>query len=1127
MEAAVVGAVVGVSIRILLDNLLLIPVEQITIFWGLKKDLKKLRNSFLMIQDFLDDAEMQQVSNKAVKRWLKKLEAVAYDADNVLDELNYEVLRRNMKLNKVHAFFSRSNPIAFRRKMANKIRNINEELELINKDATGFGLQMRLVAPTPSAGSNIIDGRETDSYTADPVVLGREDDVSRIVEMLITSPAEQMLSVLPIVGMGGLGKTTLARQVYNNEVIKTHFQQRIWVYVSQNFDAIVLFKKILESLTEESIEYGSTREDLLKKIKKRSEGKRYLLVLDDVWNEEMEKWDDFKNSLLGISSGRSHGIIVTTRSDKVSSIVKTLSVHKLESLSEDNCWSIIKAKAFREGDIIPPEFETIGKNIAERCQGLPLAAKVVGGMLLDKSKDEWLSIEDTWLSNLGGDGNTISKILKLSFDRLSPPSLKKCFACCSIFPKYVWVSPEDLIELWMAEGFLQADHGNDMETMGNKFFNLLLQNSLLQVVKRDEDGKIVFCNMHDLVHDLACSVLGAKSIGTNGNVPDELYQARYITLKSFGDKSCAISKEEAKHVRALFMECKVFHNMLDFKSLHVLILTGEDLKQLPSSIGKLIHLRLIDTTLSRIEYLPDSICKLHYLETIRVDETYFKKLPNTLKYLCNLRHLHIPNIKLPLDIGTLTSLQTLPYFQVGHEKGWGIVELGSLKNLKGTLEIHNLEKVCDKEEAKNAHLFQKTNILKLKFAWSELREGDINDENVLEGLQPHPNLKSLEIDGFKGRNFPLWILKMAVHDDLEGHWIRFNHLIEIRLTNCKECEEIPMLGHLPYLKRLYLHDLPNVRSIDSSFYGIDNYSTSSSSNNQVQRETITLFPVLEKLELCKMSNLIEWREAELPTCLGLIVFPCLEYLKITECRKLMGSPSHFPYLKELEISAIDNALPLTNIYENKLLSLTKLKLDKVDGLVCLPNCLFYNNQNLSDISIKDCPNLTHLVPSFGDGKVSLKTFEVQNCLNLRILPNDLHSLSSLEILIIMNCPNLKSIPYPSGEQTRGFTNLRMLDVEWCEALTSLPCEMIASCAASLELLGLVGLSSLTNFAEVFRLVPKMPRLAHLGISAVPKFTYSPMEIGSFGNLHTLHVTPLKDSLDLASFEEFLDVLLQG
>ncbi|KAL0289926.1 UNVERIFIED_CONTAM: Disease resistance protein RGA2 [Sesamum angustifolium] len=246
-----------------------------------------------MIQDFLDDAEMQQVTNKAVKRWLKKLEAVAYDADDVLDELNYKVLRRKIKKSnkKVQTFFSRSNSVAFRRKIAQKIKNINEKLELINQEATGFGLQMRFAgAHAPNAGSNTADGRETDSYTADPIVLGREDDVSGIVEMLITSPAEQVLSILPIVGMGGLGKTTLARQVYNNEMIKTHFEERIWVYVFENFDAVVLFKKILESLTGESIEYGSSREVLLQKIQKNLKAKRYLLVLDDVWNEETEKW---------------------------------------------------------------------------------------------------------------------------------------------------------------------------------------------------------------------------------------------------------------------------------------------------------------------------------------------------------------------------------------------------------------------------------------------------------------------------------------------------------------------------------------------------------------------------------------------------------------------------------------------------------------------------------------------------------------------------------------------------------------------------------------------------------------------------------------------------------------------
>ncbi|KAK4406203.1 hypothetical protein Sango_0626800 [Sesamum angolense] len=208
MEEAVVGAVVGASVQILLQNLLSIPEQEINLFQGFKKGLKKLQNSFLMIQDFLDDAEMQQVTNKAVKRWLKKLEAVAYDADDVLDELNYTVLRRKIKKSnkKVQTFFSRSNSVAFRRKMAQKIKNINEKLELINQEATGFGLQMRFAgAHAPNAVSNTADGRETDSYTADPIVLGREDDVSGIVE-IITSQLNKCCLSFQLLGWEDWGR---------------------------------------------------------------------------------------------------------------------------------------------------------------------------------------------------------------------------------------------------------------------------------------------------------------------------------------------------------------------------------------------------------------------------------------------------------------------------------------------------------------------------------------------------------------------------------------------------------------------------------------------------------------------------------------------------------------------------------------------------------------------------------------------------------------------------------------------------------------------------------------------------------------------------------------------------------
>ncbi|KAI3470245.1 hypothetical protein Pfo_026908 [Paulownia fortunei] len=830
------GAVLGAAIKVLLQNLLSVSEEQISLVRDFRKDLKRLNESASMIQDFLDDAEKKQVTENAVKRWLKKLEGVAFDADNVLDELNYEDLSKKMETQ-------------------NKIK----------KKASCFGLQMKLAsAHAPGAGSDPPAGLETDSFTVDPIILGRENDVSRIVEMMTTSPVEQVFSILPIVGMGGLGKTT----------IKTHFEKHIWVH-AKFFDVVILFNNILTSSTTKIVELGN-KEAVLKKLQEDLGAKRYLLVLDDVWNDDLEKWDDFINSLSGISSKDGNGIIVTTRSVKVASIVKTLPSHELKSLSQDNCWSIIKAKAFRDGDI-RSEFESIGKIIAKRCQGLPLAVKVVGGLLPYKSKDEWLSIEKNWLTDLG-DENTISRILKLSFDRLSSPSLKKCFAYCSIFPKGFRFHREQLIELWMAKGFLQTDQRNDLETVGNQFFNLLLQNSLLQVVKKD-------------------------------------------TLRAVKEK--------------------------------------------------------------------------------RFEKNYLKKVPNTIKYLISLRHLHIPNIKLPLEMA-------------------GIVELGSLKNLKGKLEIHNLEKVHDKEEAKSAGLFQKSNIFKLNF-------------NVLEGLQPHPNLKSLEIHRFKGR----------------------------------KCEEIPMLGHLPHPKSLYLCGLTNVRSIGSSFYGIDNCSKSRSSNNGVCKETIIAFRALERLELSRMSNPTEWVEVELLSAAEtqlceVVVFPCLEYLNVENCWKLMSVPSHFPCLKELVISEMNSDIPLANIRGIKLISLTKLTAWRIHGLVCLPDGLFYNNQNISKLTISDF----NTISKWGT-------------------------------------------------------------IDKCEGLTNLPREMIESGAASLESLTLYGLRSLTNLPMVIGCLQKMPCLAFLEILKLPKFTNFVVEIGSLRRLQKLRFGYSSNSWDYVSFKVTLDGIFQG
>ncbi|GFP90312.1 putative disease resistance protein rga3 [Phtheirospermum japonicum] len=887
--------------------------------------------------------------------------------------------------------------------MGRRIKGINEKLTSINQQASEFGLQTRIVsAQAPVSGSDASGSTETDSFTVDPIFLGRENDVSRIVEKLIPttqSQAEQVLSVLPIVGMGGLGKTTLAKKVFGDEQMISHFgDNRIWVYVSRNFDVRNILKNILTSLTEEKFEL-ETREAILKKLQEHLRTKRYMLVLDDVWNVDKEMWDDF------------------------------------------DCWSIIKAKAFNRSRDISLELETMGRNIAERCRG---------------------------------DQDPISKILKLSFDNLPSPSLKKCFAYCSVFPKGYEIEKEQLIELWMAEGFLQTDK---METTGSNVFNILLQNSLLQVAMSDDYGNVTHCNMHDL----ACSV-----VCENG-----MLQSRYIGCKHGGVGLLSIPKGQERYVRTLFFNGKVSDiTFSDFKSLRTLTLVSEeDIDNLPTSFRELKHLRYLDISETRIKYLPDWIGELYHLQTLRAKNK---------------------SLSLPPGIGKLTSLQVLPYFHVGGQKGCGISELGSLKDLKGKIEIHNLEKVCDKNEATRADLLGKPGIYALKLVWSLLREGDeANDESVLQGLQPHPNLKSLKIFRFKGKSLPLW-------DGL-------NNLIKIKLQECSECEELPMLGHLPHLKCIYLGGLTNVKSIRSSFYGnIDN----------CKRDTIVVvFRALERLVLSDMPNLKEW--AEVDFLQSSEAFPRLEYLRFYECKQLIWPPSHFPCLQELEIDGMESGLPLENICGMKLTSLTCLKINNIEGLECLPDGIFSNNHNLTKLCIINCPKMTRLVPCLGGGGAPslLRELMIVNCSSLRELPEDLHILNSLERLQITVCPNLKSIPYPVSnrgggghESVHGFTSLRWLQIEICEGLTNFPVEMVESCAPSLEELTLYKLSNITNLGMVIRCLHKMTRLRELTIEDVPKLSSKDV-IGSLNSWRFLKMGPSSSWNNNVSFNEAVDAML--
>ncbi|KAK8556967.1 hypothetical protein V6N12_003356 [Hibiscus sabdariffa] len=367
-------AVITAAVKVALSKAINILEGQINLAWDSKDELNRLRSSLALTRAFLQDAEGKQLDEPA-KVWLEQLKDVAYEANDVLDELAYEHLRRAMdtrKRTQVRNFFSPSkNPLAIALKMAKKVKNIGQSIKDVNRQATELGLQQRVqVSATVSSGA----GGGTHSLVDSSRVVGREADILRVVDLLIGSTGHHSLSIASIVGMAGLGKTTLAKSVCSNDKVRNHFKTILWVCVAEHFDAQKILQEVLESLSGRTCDMKNTNA-ILKNIQKELEGKTYLLVLDDVWDEDIKNWEDLKGSLLGINESKQSFILVTSRSEKVAIVRETPLGHRhhLKAMVGEECWSIIKERAFGNSSI-SPELEAIGRDIAHRCGGVPLVA---------------------------------------------------------------------------------------------------------------------------------------------------------------------------------------------------------------------------------------------------------------------------------------------------------------------------------------------------------------------------------------------------------------------------------------------------------------------------------------------------------------------------------------------------------------------------------------------------------------------------------------------------------------------------------------------------------------------------------------------------------------------------------
>ncbi|KAL2329673.1 hypothetical protein Fmac_017254 [Flemingia macrophylla] len=628
-NSLVCAEMVDSVVSFLLENLSRLLNDEIQLLSGVEEKVNSLCNELKFIDIFLKNSEGKR-SDKVVKEVVSQIRDVAYKAEDVIDTYVANIAkhkRRNMPSKLLH-FKER---FTVPHEVNVEIDKIKSHIDDIYRNRERYGIgrgefqSQEVDAITESLREKRRDVEEQD-------IVGLVHDSNVIIQQLKES--DLRLKVVSIIGMGGLGKTTLARKIYNNNEVKELFPCCAWGYLSNDYRPKEFFLSLLKCLRSSTSNCENLSEvDLKKEVAEELTEKKYLIVLDDIWKSQV--WDDVKGAFPDDKTGSR--ILITSRINEMTHYTRTTSPYYLPVLNKDESWELFCKKVFY-GEQCPFDLEPLGRSIVENCKGLPLAIVVLAGLVAKKEKSprEWKRIKDvSWHLT------EVKDILKLSYDNL-PLELKPCFLYFGIYPEDYEIKVREVIQLWIAEGFITKENQKtteELEDVGDRYLDDMMDRSLVQVAKWRSDGGVKTCKIHDLLRDLCVSE------GRSDKFLEVCTESNINTISSINPRRLSFHCQlhcDMKYVKPctrsvfFFLQTNMDYDVKSFELARVWHSETLGFSAQPNNLKRMIHVRYLKI-LFGID-LPASISCLWNLETLYVLAA--GKISSKIWKLKRLRHLH-------------------------------------------------------------------------------------------------------------------------------------------------------------------------------------------------------------------------------------------------------------------------------------------------------------------------------------------------------------------------------------------------------------------------------------------------------------------------------------------------------